>query len=159
MQVNVLFTSFSHPDKLAQVSSCFSYTDPSCLPVSRLVEFSQSPLLDLQSLQLSCFLRRYINSCSLCCSTEADAAWRKQSWQARGVNNTHLEVCHAVARCDTLKAHSTSSRWCPLTFPPSALWGRKHVKEKWKSRTWLGFSLFVEQKGQEVRGQKYPSGV
>lgn len=27
-----------------------------------------------------------------------------------GVNNTHLEVCRSVARCDTLKAHLASMR-------------------------------------------------
>lgn len=84
------------------------------------------------------FLHRYINSCSLCCSAEADAAWRKQSWEAGGVNNTHLEVCRSVARCDTLKTHLASVRWCPLTsaFPPSTPWGWKHVEGKCKSRTW-----------------------
>lgn len=99
-----------------------SASSPYGIPISS--SSSSSFFLDLQRLQLASFLHWYINSCSLRCFTGADAARKKTKRAGQGVNDTHLEVCRAVARCVTLKVHLASTRCCSLTslpFTPSAV--------------------------------------
>lgn len=123
MQVTGLFTGFSHPDKLAQASllvflSATTHRSILSSQLSRLVEFSPVFPPPFRTFKACSCLALYAATLTPAASAAQLKQMRpgenKAGGPRGGVNNTHLEVCHAVARWDTLKARPAS--WLSTLF-------------------------------------------
>lgn len=109
------------------------------------------PFLDLQKSQLARFPHRYINSCSQPCSTGADVARRKQSWQARGLITLSwrsMALLPGVSHSKYSWLPSVGALW-PLPTTPRAV-GEKNADPLHDGLQFMS-SVYAEQSGSEFK--------